>query len=70
MDIQLANEHLALTVNYFEARYGPEWRSPKAVSEQFDELLGAGSRLLNEFREGRIELLPPDQKQSTGDDGF
>lgn len=69
-DLELASEHLALTVGYFEAKYGPDWRQVPGVQEQFDQLLAAGSKLLQDFRDGRIALQSGDTEPQTGDDGF
>ena len=69
-DLELASQHLALTVAYFEAKYGPDWRQVSGVQEQFDQLLAAGSKLLPDFQDGRIALQNGNEKPYTGDDGF
>jgi len=69
MDIEIASDHLALAVNYFEAKYGPDWRSVSGAQEQFDQFLAAGTKLLQDFQEERI-ALPDGGEPDTGDTEF
>lgn len=56
-DIQLANEYLKLLTNFFETKYGADWRLEPGAEAEFDKLAAGGSRLMQEFRDGRISVL-------------
>ena len=69
-ELQLASEHLALTISYFEGKYGPDWRSVDGAQNQFDQLLSAGNTLLEEFGSRRLALQDRGESPPTGDGGF